>query len=54
VAPRAVDGDSQHLRLERFEFFEQFVVQRELVTAHRAPVEGIEHEYYIAAAEIRQ
>src|SRR5437763_715641 len=54
VAPDAVDGDAQELRVVLLEFAPHLVVQRQLIAADGTPVGGIEDEDDRAAAEIAE
>src|SRR4029078_7298372 len=53
-APGAINGDPQQLRTEAAELVEQFVVERHLVAADRAPVSGVEGEDYRSSPKVTQ
>src|SRR6476620_9347308 len=54
VAPDAVHRDADNLRAVLTKPGKYLLVKRPLITAHRTPVSGIEHEDNGAAAEIAE
>src|SRR6185503_4341608 len=54
VAPDSVHGDPNQRCAMAAKLGKELVVERQLVTAHRAPIGRIKDEYYRPAAELDQ
>jgi hypothetical protein len=53
MAPEAIDGNPDQLRIVLAEFAEQLVVERQLITADWTPVRRVEDEDHGAASQVR-
>jgi hypothetical protein len=54
VTPHTVNGNPEHLGIVTPEFRQDFVIQCQLISTHRAPVGGVEDQDDGMAAKVRE
>jgi hypothetical protein len=54
VTPNTVNGNPEYLGIVTAEFRQDFVVQCQLISAHRTPVGGVEDQNDGMAAKVRE
>jgi hypothetical protein len=54
VTPRAIDRCAQHFSSKRLKLIQDFVMERHLIAANRAPVRRVKCEHHRASPELAQ